>query len=365
MSVNIANKVVSSLDQNMVDDEIVDPDFVEKGVVAKRLTKDSFKLIEKYESDKKIAFIDGGNLEILTAPNFSVHLNRLYASVWNGVKRQKTKIPRVEYISLTYTKTEKEKLTYKTEIFPYIEDTRKYLPEQVDLEFDSFDRTLSRGSERADIQFVGTMARKFGEWKFAEMFLDFLDTGDMIVMDGSLQTHYTNEEKYLDKLKKASISKGIILSALSKTSKQFTKTGNSLIGSVNNLAKKNKVESEWICQLGSNEKDDYLIFIIKLSDVLDRVFRFDIQKTQYLNLKDEEKNMIFTKLIENASDATLPGYPYGLIDADRLARVSNNEIEYYRRLFTAVIKKSGKEAKFMSHLQAIDTHSMLDNMVGR
>ena len=54
-----------------------------------------------------------------------------------------------------------------------------------------------------------------------------------------------------------------------------------------------------------------------------------------------------------------------LIDLDEYDEKSDNEIEYYRRLFTAVIKKSGKEAKFMSHLQAIDTHSMLDNMVGR
>jgi len=50
------------------------------------LTIDGFKVIQSLDSDRKTAFVDGGNQEILGAPNFSVQLNMVYFGMWSGNK---------------------------------------------------------------------------------------------------------------------------------------------------------------------------------------------------------------------------------------------------------------------------------------
>ena len=47
---------------------------------------------------------------------------------------------------------------------------------------------------------------------------------------------------------------------------------------------------------------------------------------------------LLTVLVENSQDKLFLGYPYGLILADKKARISNDEISYYRIKLESRIK---------------------------
>lgn len=49
--------------------------------------KENFHPIEENQNSRRIAFVDGGNQELIAAPNFSVQLNRIYFNIFEGTKR--------------------------------------------------------------------------------------------------------------------------------------------------------------------------------------------------------------------------------------------------------------------------------------
>ena len=83
----VANELIKQLDTHLDDENIGNPFFPERGVRPFPLTTNGFKAIQRIDSDRKTAFVDGGNQEILGAPNFSVQLNRVYFGMWSGNKR--------------------------------------------------------------------------------------------------------------------------------------------------------------------------------------------------------------------------------------------------------------------------------------
>ncbi len=65
-------------------------------------------------------------------------------------------------------------------------------------------------------------------------------------------------------------------------------------------------------------------------------------------------------LAEASKDPVFIGYPYGLIEADKLARVSNEEAEFLK---VRLISKAGKErSKIIGYMKTVDAHSILDNI---
>jgi len=88
----VASERIERLDSHLDDERIGNPFFPERGVQPFPLTPSGFKIIQRLDSDKKTAFVDGGNQEILGAPNFSVQLNRVYFSVWNGKHKGPRKV---------------------------------------------------------------------------------------------------------------------------------------------------------------------------------------------------------------------------------------------------------------------------------
>ena len=55
------------------------------------ISKDNFHAIEDLDLKNKIAFIDGGNAEILKAANFSLQFIRVYYTIYSGNKRIENK----------------------------------------------------------------------------------------------------------------------------------------------------------------------------------------------------------------------------------------------------------------------------------
>lgn len=365
MSLEAVRKAVEFLGENIKDDELGDPHIKQTGVTTFSLKKEGFEILTGGISTRKLSFVDGGNQEIMGAPNFSVQLNRVYSNAWCGKKRESWRIPRVEFFSSTFARFDNGDIQYVTSVIPSTEGHEKYLPNSSDLCFESTDRSLMNGNQRADIERVGSVARRFAEWRLGLRAVEELSNGDVLVMDGTLQSNFTNETGYVRELTTKAVNKGVILIGISKTSSIFTTSGLSLIGAVDNLAKKENIKGTWYFPIAESTSIDHnvMIVIAKLNSFAERVFRVEIQREQYHELGKHGLNELVSLLSENSSDATFPGYPYGLIDADRFARVSFDELGYYHALLTSEISKQGKTSKFLSNLYSSDAHNILNLLV--
>ena len=65
-------------------------------------------------------------------------------------------------------------------------------------------------------------------------------------------------------------------------------------------------------------------------------------------------------LADCANDVVFPGYPYGLLMVDKIARVSNQEKEFLLNLFKARAGKSWR--RFKMAVSALNSHDKLDKV---
>jgi hypothetical protein len=368
MSIEAARKLIIDLDAKIPEDDLGKPFFKGDGVRMFPFDENGFHPIENTERACRIAFVDGGNQELIGAPDFSIQLNRVYFSMWNGNQRVLEKIPnRIEFFSSTNSRFTDDQVFYDTSIFPVKEEQRAMLPEEQDLSFDSLDRTVTIGTQRADISRVASIARVFAEWQLAtEIVRHELNEGDILVVDRTLQTTFKKESKYLSLLVKEAKQKGVIVSGLSKTCALFTDKGLSLIGAISKLTNDSGITGKWYLPIAEiNTLDHNAVFmIVKLVPEASRIFRYEIQREQFNFLSLSEIQGIMSQLAKNSSDVTFPGYPYGLIDADRFARVSFQEVAYYKTLVLSQLSSKESWEKMSCHVQGKDAHDVLNTLIG-
>jgi len=261
---------------------------------------------------KSIAFIDGGQAEIISSGNFCLSFIRVAAIIFNnGNKKNIIK----EFYLFTKSKFIDNDLFYESKIFG------DELINENDLLISSKDSSIKVGSERAPINKVSNMARRFAELSMANKL-----NVDFIVLDGTLEKTFINEEKYL--------IDGIC--SLAKSSSLFTISGNSPVVLLN--------------KIGPSGCWKYLVDgktnFVKLNMDAKHVFRF------------EGDCSILPYLVCNSNDVLFLGYPYGLILADKLARVGNREKDSLKMKF--LLNSENKE--IANYLNTSNAHSILDNL---
>ena len=52
------------------------------------ITPENFKEIRETDRPRKVAYVDGGNAELLRATNYVVEFNRLYYTIFQGKKKR-------------------------------------------------------------------------------------------------------------------------------------------------------------------------------------------------------------------------------------------------------------------------------------
>ncbi|MFH1440060.1 MAG: DNA double-strand break repair nuclease NurA [Candidatus Woesearchaeota archaeon] len=343
----------------------------------------------------KMCFIDGGSTELLRAPNFSLFFIRIYANIMLNKKTVDDK--KIEFYCLAKTKIKEGKIFYDVNLlvddmdkiqnndkFNSIDDNKnssnsKYLPAKEDLELFSFDKTIVVGENRAEISKLGEVARRFAELRLATVLIDeanYLKSEDIIILDGNLRATYTNETKYLNELYKKAKPKNIIITGLCKTSNLLTEKGNNIINVLNHLALENDEDdkSKANSQTYQNSKTWYYypifdiqepkhkaeMMFVKLNASSEYIFRFEINKDQFnfSNIKDIEE--VFTLLTKNSNDYSFPGYPYGLVKADQMARISNQEKDFLRSKILFSMKNKKDFDNMKQCLNALNAHDVLD-----
>lgn len=313
--------------------------------------KNNFKEIKNIDSSRKIAFIDGGSAEIIKSSNFSLNLIRVYYTIYQNNKRINAK--KYDFYSFISTKNINNELFYNVE-FIKLNNGNNIIPNNEDLLLSSLDETIKQGISRASISNISNVIRRFSELKTAIGVNDNLDKNDIIVLDGSLQCTFTNEKKYFEELYKKANEKSIITCGLSKTTTLMTDKGNSIANALNKF----NVSEKWIyypvVEINSSNHQASMSFV-KLHEKSRYIFRFEIYKEQ-----KEKINDVISLISNNCKDSVFIGYPYGLIEADRNARVSMQEKDMILTIFST---KFGKDwEKIKESLSNVDAHEILDNI---
>ena len=363
---DVVKRLAADLDGRVDESAMGDPFLSSHNYRTYPLAVERFRPLRDVDSGRRIAFVDGGNQPLLEAPNFSVQLNRVYFNFFKG-RRRVTSITlpqRIEFFSLTSAQFRRDQIFFDTSLYPLSKEFEDFMPDSNDLSFNSTDRRLTVGSSRADIARVATIARRFAEWELSRhVVATEMEEGDVLVMDGTLRTAFANESKYAKDAYAAAKMKGVIYTGFAKASRLFSTTGLSLTGALRKLAEDSAVGPSWyyypIAESLSPEHEA-AIFIVKLNGQSRRVYRYEIQAEQAKSLGAQATDEILSQLAANASDLSLPGYPYGLIDADDNARVRYEEIETYRVTLLSEISKLGSSSKFLRHMESIDTHSVMN-----
>lgn len=317
------NKVVEQVIHSMQEK------FKDKGNYI-RLSSGDLKLeIQRFSeiipSEMNLAYIDGGNTEIIGGANFSLQLIRVCCVVYVNGKRKE--IEKKEFFVLINIKGNNFTIKKFGE------------GEFADIEMD--DELIKMGGRPPKISVAGNVCRRISEIQMAREMSEKIDGA--IILDGSLEVNYPNEKEEIDLLFDAVRKRNLTLGALSKTSRLVTDTGYSAIGALQEIAEKGKWHYKGI-------KGKFTTCFLRLHANAKYIFRFDY-------LGDEQ---VVGALTENAKDPVFLGYPYGLIDADSNARVTNREREYYRTLLLA---KAGELQKEIFHnIRTTDAHSILDNI---
>ena len=342
----IIEQVIARLDEKTKIEEDY-PRFEDSSYKSFKIEKRNFHKIENISSERKITFIDGGNAEILGASNFSLQLIRTYFTIYKNNKKISSE--KNEFYALIYSLNENNKIKYKTEIF-----NLKNKLELKDLDFDSYDETIKEGFNRIQISKIAEIIRRFAEIKTAEIAVDFLENKDLIILDGDLEAKKTNEINYFNKLYKKTTEKNIIIAALSKTTSLFTEKGNSVTALLNLISP----TEEWfyypVVNI-NNKNHEAEIYFVKLNKNSEHVFKLEIYKKQKANADE-----LILLLKNNSKDPVFLGYPYGLIEADKFARISNNEKNYFKTLFISKIGK--KYRKIGKYLTTLNAHEILDKI---
>ena len=368
VSEEISREVARFLDDRVAEQEIGEPYFGEKYHTLP-FGPDRFLPIGNSNESVRAAYVDGGNLEVLGAPNFSVQINRVYFNMFKGKERiLPSSLPsRVEFYSATISDFRNDEIFYDTKVFPLKKEFSDLVPQGRHLSFSSTDRTVTLGTQRADIKQVASIARRFAEWELARHVVEKeLDRGDMIIRDGTLQTSLTNETTYSSRAFEAAVGKGVVFAGISKTSTLFTTTGISLLGATQMLSEDSGVRGPWYIPIarGIDVQHNAFIYIAKLHENANYVFRLEIYGEQEKKMNDGDLDRITSALAGNSQDISFPGYPYGLIDADSLARVGEKEIGKYQMMLLSEVSKLGKWKRISKHICSGDAHSVLDSLKG-
>ncbi|MBI5680904.1 MAG: DNA double-strand break repair nuclease NurA [Methanobacterium sp.] len=362
-------EIAEILSLDLSERELGDPYFSDSDYQSYPLNKKNFHQINSANSNRKIAFVDGGNQEILPSPIYSVQLNRIYFSIFKNNKRflLQSGIPqRIDFLSYTSSKLEDKNIFFETKIRPVKDKFNEFLPDERDLYTKAREENVDAGTQ-AGMDRMASMARRFAEWKIAEKVIDLeLESGDIILRDGSLQTGHQNEYKYVEKAFRKAMEKDVIFTGLSKTCRLTTDTQVSLIDSIQRLVEDSNIKYDKWCYYPvarskeKNREHNAVIMVVKLNKHAHTAFRFEIFKEQADTMSEKEIFEIVSCIADYSRDIKVPGYPYGLIEADLWARVKNEEMEGYKTKLYSELSRMGLWSRTNPLIKIINTHEKLD-----
>ncbi len=96
-----------------------------------------------------------------------------------------------------------------------------------------------------------------------------------------------------------------------------------------------------------------------------RIFRFEMNLEQALELEREKRTgEVMSALLSTSLDPVSPGYPYCLVHADTMARVTGDEASMLRALAVSSAFDAGLGDMLQDIVESVDYHDVLNTFVG-
>ena len=211
-----------------------------------------------------------------------------------------------------------------------------------------------------------SVPRAFAEWKLASAVASKeLGEGDVLVLDGTLQTGYGGEARLADALYDTARRRGIIVCALAKTTTIMGPGGVPVLYAAHEAARAAGLRA-WYMPLARRVQGDGSGFVLaaRLHRHSRFTYRLEVLRDQYDLLHDAgDLGGVVGSIAANSGDPSFPGYPYGLVSADRYARVRGAEAAVYRRVLLAEIARHEMGRTMLDHALLLSAHKTLDRAV--
>jgi len=352
---------------------------------------------------RRTAFVDGGNGILAEAPDYLVVINRVYYSVFRGAEKLRLRSctgcdgrggggeddddgparhRTTTFLSCVLphagdtaarggtrddngigSASHPEPLTFDTRIYPYGQGFLGCLPDKDELLSISDGKTATLDGSAP----LASLARRLAEIRLATRIAsDELGPGDILVLDGSLQTSLDVERQYACRLYDTAARRGVIVCGLAKTARLLTESGEPLLARASEIAAK-AGHDRWYVPVAEGMFGDGLTSMLaaKLHPRSRFVFRVDMLCKQFRDMDDAQRNAVFWSLAANSGDAAALGYPYGLIDADKHAQVRRKEAAMYRRSFYSRMEGRPERRRMLTrHPDSIIFHDILNRVTG-
>lgn len=358
------NEIAERIREKMDKWELGTPFFADSRYHSVRLSVEHFHEFESSLNSAKTCYVDGGTLNLVNSPSVVIQLNRVGFCIYENNERVEPRNirPSVNFFTVASTFRKGAEIYYAVELFPVDELARSFLPSEDDLVFHSFDQTLREGQRWASLNRAASSARVFSEWGLSTYLIQKeLNERDVLIRDGSLQTQITGEANYANLAYGAALKKRVQVAGLAKTSTLYTDTGMPLFSAISILANQSKVNPPWFyAPIVDIQASDHRarMYAVKLHKDSKHVFRLEVLKDQpqYNDLS------LIKGLAFNSQDLTFPGYPYGLIEADRVSRVRHEEVEPMRMQILSAITRKGVWDELEAFLKTVDAHEVLNEI---
>ncbi len=304
------------------------------------LSVDNFVDFELAGGERVVCSVDGGNNTIFESPSESIHLLRVYFNLFKGTKRVRNIEPLSAYL---VSKPVDDKI--HSELFPI----NSSIPLK-ELKFVlNADDVNGGGMKNA-----GHTVRRYLEWlvmKYATE--EYLVDGDILVKDGVLQTSVEEERHYADDVYRACMEKGVCMVGLAKTSSLMTTKGYPLLAAIRMMADERESGRWYYHPIAENKHPDHKgeMYVVKYHPDSDYVFRTEFYREQGFAAE------ALAELALQARDPIFLGYPYGLVDADKRARVTDEEVEYLK---TVGMGAMGRSMRY--RINSMNAHDILSNI---
>lgn len=287
--------------------------FFNKDYSGVEFSKKNFSALTGIAGDA--VYIDGGNATLLVSGSLSVHYIRIASVLFEQGKR--SKMTRRECYVVVRAAKKNHTIEYYAETYPVTGTWQK-----------SWSFTAQDKNGRRPIEAVAEIIRRISELDEA-----IKAEAQLIVLDGTLEYRTAEEQQKIEAL----ANKNIV--AVAKTSTLLTDEGTLYSA----LLAHHAPNGTW--QYYPVAKAPIHIRFCKFHELSTHIFRVD-------SFHDNELSTI----VENSRDVLFPGYPYGLIMADRVARVSERETEMLRARLFARAGPAIEQA-----LRGSDAHTILDS----
>ena len=206
------------------------------------------------------------------------------------------------------------------------------------------------------------------EWAVADSVVaNELAAGDMLVMDGTLQSGSGRESDFAAKVYKRAVRKGVVVCGLAKTTTLTTADNRPLVHRASEVAKSAGLGAKrWFVRIGerATANDMGYTIIAKLHEKSRYAFRLGVLAEQYWTMGRGEVESVLASMAANSRDIAMPGYPYGAIDADRFAKVRMREASMYRNMLDAELMRRPGGADIAAQIRTMSAHQLLNRVTG-